>query len=376
MTSDTDDSHDHDHDSHEHDDLDDHDHEHDHDDHGDEQNVGLAFAITFAAGFAACLGATSIFCVKPEQLGVVPAALGFSSGVVVYLSFMNLIPECIELLNESTGEESESLAHFYSLLCVIGGVVLAFLSERCFSHHHGDEDEFHSPKGHVADASGHCHADEDSKSSGQTKDALETGDEIEMNSINDQRPTPGHDLDSESTMYEETAKPENLSHLSYTIAAALILHHLPEGIATFISLYYDFEFGILVAFALVIHDVPSGVCIAVPTYCATGSMVKPFLLCLAAAAAYPIGGLIGWLVVEVASDAFIDSFIGALFGVTGGIMLYIAFVELLPTAIMTAKRYTSSSKGSESQYKRIYVMSIAGIFISTILLAEAGGHSH
>merc|ERR1712173_265996 len=104
---------------------------------------------------------------------------------------------------------------------------------------------------------------------------------------------------------------------------------------------------------------------------------------LAAAAAYPIGGLIGWLVVEVASDTFIDSFIGALFGVTGGIMLYIAFVELLPTAIMTAKRYTASSKGNASQYKRIYVMSIAGIFIgflvmdiSTILLAEAGGHSH
>merc|ERR1719474_2586325 len=100
--------------------------------------------------------------------------------------------------------------------------------------------------------------------------------------------------------------PENLSHLSYTIAAALILHHLPEGIATFISLYYDFEFGILVAFALVIHDIPSGVCIAVPTYFATGSMIKPLLLCLAAAAAYPIGGLIGWAVVESASDAFVD----------------------------------------------------------------------
>jgi len=237
----------------------------------------------------------------------------------------------------------------------------------------------------VTETSGHVDANDDSKSSGQTNTGLEAGHEIEMNGIkDDQNPTPGHDLDSESTLEDEIEKPENLSHLSYTIAAALILHHLPEGIATFISLYYDFEFGLLVAFALVIHDVPSGICIAVPTYCATGSMVKPFLLCLAAAAAYPIGGLIGWLVVEVASDAFVDSFIGALFGVTGGIMLYIAFVELLPTAIMAAKRYTSStSKGNEDQNKRIYAVSIAGIFIgflvmdiSTILLAEAGGHSH
>merc|ERR1712045_318871 len=129
------------------------------------------------------------------------------------------------------------------------------------------------------------------------------------------------------------------------------------------GLYYDFEFGILVAFALVIHDVPSGVCIAVPTYCATGSMVKPFLLCLAAAAAYPIGGLIGWLVVEVASDAFIDSFTGVLFGMTGGIMLYIAFVELLPTAIMTAKRYSLMKGDLSDKYKQIYSLTIVGIFV-------------
>ena len=145
-----------------------------------------------------------------------------------------------------------------------------------------------------------------------------------------ENPKAGHSVSVSSN--DEVEKPENLSHLSYTIAFALILHHLPEGIATFISLYYDFEFGLLVAFALYVqhmyptlnlctpislvlfgrcvHDIPSGVCIAVPTYCATGSVKTPFLLCLAAAAAYPIGGFIGWLVVETASEAFIDSFIG------------------------------------------------------------------
>merc|ERR1712083_1105814 len=107
-------------------------------------------------------------------------------------------------------------------------------------------------------------------------------------------------------------------------------HHLPEGIATFISLYYDLEFGLLV---------------------------------------------------ETASEAFIDSFIGALFGVTGGIMLYIAFVELLPTAIITAKKY-SLVKG-DAKYKQIYMVTLVAIFagflvmdISNILLAESGGHSH
>ncbi len=125
-------------------------------------------------------------------------------------------------------------------------------------------------------------------------------------------PSGGHEasLSSSSRYDEETSKPENLSRLSYTVAFALILHHLPEGIATFVSLYYDFEFGVLVAFALCIHDIPSGICIAVPVYCATGSLMTPFLWCLAAAAAYPIGGLIGWLVVETASDESIDAFVG------------------------------------------------------------------
>jgi len=197
------------------------------------------------------------------------------------------------------------------------------------------------------------------------------------------KPSGDRDMSNTSTSFDEMDQPENLSRLSYSIAFALVLHHLPEGIATFISLYYDFEFGLLVAFALAIHDIPSGICIAVPTYCATGSMKTPFALCLLAAAAYPIGGLIGWLVVETASEEFTDAFTGVLFGMTGGIMLYIAFVELLPTAIMAAKRYSLMKGDVSDKYKQIYSMTIVGIFvgflvmdISTILLAESGGHSH
>merc|ERR1719361_2757397 len=134
------DSHDHEHD-HEHDSLEFHTSdfdEHDHDDH--EEDAGLAMAITIAAGFAAFLGAFSMFCIKREQLGVIPVTLGFSSGVVVYLSFVNLIPECIELLSHSGDYETEALPHFYGLLCVIGGIVIAYGSDQCFSHHHHDDE--------------------------------------------------------------------------------------------------------------------------------------------------------------------------------------------------------------------------------------------
>merc|ERR1712013_528926 len=175
----------------------------------------------------------------------------------------------------------------------------------------------------------------------------------------------------------EAADDTDASRISYVVAFALILHHFPEGIATFISLYYDFEFGVLVAFALAIHDIPSGVCIAVPTYVATGSYRKPLLLCLIAALAYPLGALVGLLVIETASEKTRDAFIGVLFGMTAGIMLYIAFVELLPTAILSA---TNAAKRG---HKKVYGYMLAAIFVgflvmdvSSIILAETGGHSH
>merc|ERR1719225_1013891 len=112
-------------------------------------------------------------------------------------------------------------------------------------------------------------------------------------------------------------------------------------------------------------------------------MVKPFILCLIAALIYPFGAFIGWAIIETQSDEFTDVFIGVLFGITGGIMLYVAFVELLPTAILTANRYSLMKGDLSDKYKQIYSMTIVGIFvgflvmdISTILLAESGGHSH
>merc|ERR1712129_349730 len=96
----------------------------------------------------------------------------------------------------------------------------------------------------------------------------------------------------------------------------------------------DLEFGALVALALALHEMPAGICISVTSFCATGSRLQPFILCTIAALVYPFGAFIGWIIVESASDSFIDIFTGILFGITAGIVLYIGFVDLLPTAIL------------------------------------------
>lgn len=356
------DDHDHDHD-HDHDEELEHD-DHDHDDH-EEENIGLAFAITTGAGLAALIGACSIFCVKKEWVGLISASLSFSAGVIIYLSFMGLIPESIHMLEDATGSE-EALCHFYALLCVICGLGITVGMEMLFKklgvHSHGDPSDMSSGSG--ADTSSSVAM---TNTNGQTTEKEEASNEEEEEDDKVQN-------DIEKIQNGEEA---NLSYISYTVAFALILHHFPEGIATFVSLYYDLEFGVLVAFALAIHDIPSGICISVTSYCATGSMVRPFVLCGIAALTYPIGALIGWAVVETASDEFKDVFVGVLFGITGGIMLYVAFIELLPAAILNAK------KNERAGHKNVYTISLCLLFvgflvmdISAILLAESGGHSH
>ena len=112
-----------DHDSHDHD-------EHDEDHYGD--NVALAFGITTGAGMAALIGYCCIFCIKQQMIGLVPASLSFSSGVIIYLAFMNLIPESRELLSHAIGEDSQALAHFFSFLCIIGGIIVSLILDSVF----------------------------------------------------------------------------------------------------------------------------------------------------------------------------------------------------------------------------------------------------
>eukprot|EP01083_Nonionella_stella_P040150 109132_1 len=402
------------HDEHdEHEDIDDHDEHDDHDtDHNDETTIWTAFAITCFAGCAAFLGGFSIFCVKIDQIGVMSCALSFSAGVTIHLSLVSLIPECIELLSHWS-DRSAALTHLYALLCVFVGILIGLSMEVLFKyfgvdpHHHSgpdssdrtstttpnsrdmvtitDVEETHliataseAPSRHVTN----IESPQDSaearplKSYGKVR-SLPSQSDIQLEAL----PMPCTGC-TEDTNEETNENELNLSQTSYAVAFALILHHFPEGIATFVSLYHDLEFGILVAFALALHDIPSGICISVPLYCATGSKAKPFLLCAVAAIVYPIGACIGWVIIKTNSSAkFIDTFIAILVGITGGIMLYISLVELLPTAIISANNASHLKENDKA--KHVLTKSLCWLFagllvmsVSNILLLQAGGHSH
>lgn len=110
---------------------------------------------------------------------------------------------------------------------------------------------------------------------------------------------------------------------------AMLLHNLPEGIASFMAGYTDWRLGLTVAGAIALHNIPEGISVALPVYHATGSRRKALGTTLLSALAEPAGALLTfwclrpWISPQV---------LGLTFALVAGIMLYIALEELIPAS--------------------------------------------
>ena len=127
------DSHDdHDHATTEHHDHDSHDdHDHDHDDEYSSSDIGLAITLVFLAGMMIAVGGALSFLIPKKYTKVLPIALAFSAGVLIYLAFIEVF-EATYSGFESTGED-EWVVHTYTSLTFFGGVALGAILE-CIVH--------------------------------------------------------------------------------------------------------------------------------------------------------------------------------------------------------------------------------------------------
>ncbi len=132
---------------------------------------------------------------------------------------------------------------------------------------------------------------------------------------------------------------------------AIILHNIPEGIATFMAGSQNVKLGLTLAIAIGLHNIPEGITIAVPIYYATGNKKKAFLYTLLSGLSEFLGALITAFFLKPYIN---DNILGLLFSIIAGIMIYIAIIELLPTAL----KY--------HQKRRIFLFFIIGIIIMII----------
>lgn len=107
---------------------------------------------------------------------------------------------------------------------------------------------------------------------------------------------------------------------------AIILHNIPEGIATYMTSTYDIHLGITLAISIALHNIPEGISISIPIYYATKSLKKAIFYTFISGLSEIVGAIITALFLKNFINNYIMSII---LGSIAGIMLYISLFELL-----------------------------------------------
>ena len=91
-------------------------------------NIISAFGLSFLAGAATALGALLAFFVKKDNFKILALGLGFSAGVMIYVSFMEILPQAQVSLSGVLGYKAAGWAAIGSFF---GGIVIASLIDTC-----------------------------------------------------------------------------------------------------------------------------------------------------------------------------------------------------------------------------------------------------
>mmetsp|Transcript_23405 Transcript_23405/g.28869 ORF Transcript_23405/g.28869 Transcript_23405/m.28869 type:complete len:416 (-) Transcript_23405:560-1807(-) len=314
-----------------------------------EENVALAFGLVAASGLSTTFGAAMVFSDRLFHVAnnsVLGAALGFSGGVMLYVSFVEIFQKSVTDFEKCDclwdgADENESAAYVMATICFFCGVVIMYVLNfvvhkisHCAGHGHSHD----PPSLFTSESAG-------SKLKPTRFDVEDAGaprtlfDEAAVEAINDAPDNEGikdadaHRKDSvdEASIPDETilSEKKRLSHMGSMTALAIGLHNFPEGLATFVATLGDPAVGVSLAVAIAIHNIPEGLCVSIPVYYATGSRWKGFCMAFWSGVTEIIGAALGY--------AFLKEILGpsayaALFGLVAGMMVTIVIKELLPTA--------------------------------------------
>lgn len=251
--------------------------------------VFYAFLITLWAGLSTGIGSALIFFTKRTNRVFLSVSLGFSAGVMVYVSFVELFRSAETAMTPLYGER---LATLYATLAFFAGVALIGIIDRLIP---------------------------------EAENPHELPDQSEVQSLQE-----GPD--------QTTAHEQSLLRTGMVTAIVLAIHNFPEGMVTFMSALTDLSLALPIAIAIALHNIPEGISVAIPIYHATGNKRKAFFLSLASGLAEPIGGLLGFLLLR---PFLTPTVMGCCFAVIAGIMVYISFDELLPAAERFGHHHTA-----------------------------------
>jgi len=245
-------------------------------------NIIIAFGLTLFAGLSTGIGSAIAFFAKRTSPKFLSISLGFSAGVMIYVSLVEIFQEAKHALIIDNGE---FLGNLYAVIAFFGGILVAALIDKLVP-------DYENP----------------------------------------------HEVRGVEEMQLDKSASKGLMRMGIMSALAIGIHNFPEGMATFTAGLADPEVAIPLAIAIAIHNIPEGIAVSVPIYYATGSKKKAFALSFLSGLSEPIGALIGFILIYYFTGMSQTVF-GILFGSVAGIMVFISLDELLPTAEQYGKHH-------------------------------------
>lgn len=243
-------------------------------------NVLFAFTLTLFAGLSTGIGSAIAFFAKKTNTRFLSISLGFSAGVMIYVSMIEIFPEAQETLVGELGLKAGSWA---TVGAFFAGILIMALIDKLVP-------------------------------SDENPHSMYKIEEID---------------DPENIEAAEAESNASLLRTGKFTALAVAIHNFPEGLATFIAALQEPTIAIPIAVAIAIHNIPEGIAVSVPVFYATGDKKKAFIYSFLSGLSEPVGALVGYLILM----PFINDLIfGLIFGSIAGIMVYISLDELLPTA--------------------------------------------
>ena len=241
--------------------------------------VALAFGVTLFAGLATGIGSALAYFARRTNLSFLAISLGFSGGVMVYVSFTEILRKGESLLvtlhGPTTGAWMTAGGFFAGL------VTMAII------------------------------------------------DWLVPDTSNPHEFTPREELIDYQTHHDATVPQAKLLRMGLFSALAIAIHNFPEGLATFLAALEDPHLGVAIGIAIAIHNIPEGISVSVPIFYATGNRRRAFGLSFLSGLSEPVGAVVVYLILRT---FLTPGVLGITFALVAGVMVYISLDELLPTA--------------------------------------------
>ncbi|MGA0210381.1 MAG: zinc transporter ZupT [Pontimonas sp.] len=239
--------------------------------------VLFAFLVTLGAGLATAVGAAVGLFARHTNRQFLALALGFSAGVMIYVSFVEILPKAGDYITQGLSDMAGAVTTAGAFLAGLAGMAVMYRVIPDLEH-----PELTNPS---------------TKLPGEEQPVL-VADRM-------------------------------LFTAGLGVALAVTLHNFPEGMATFFLTLDDPQVGLSVAFAIAIHNIPEGIAVVVPIYYATRNRSLAFGFGALSGLAEPLGAIIGYALLQ---PFITDYVLGVVFAAVAGIMVYISIDSLLPAA--------------------------------------------